>query len=169
MLIKGEGGPKNASQALVLYGKSAQQGDAIALNGLGYIYYHGTDVEKNYTKAFEYFQAAADRGDSGDSFFNLAFCHHEGVGTPKDEKIARSLYLKSAQKFGHFSSIYSLALMSAEGVGTPRSARDALYYYRVAVDIGPWHGSLRRGLDQYLFSRTLTSSISSTCVLQAAA
>lgn len=46
MLIKGEGVPANASAAVELYQKAAQQNNIRALNGLGYVYFNGQGVEK---------------------------------------------------------------------------------------------------------------------------
>jgi TPR repeat protein len=54
MLMSGEGVAKNASKALEYYEDAAEKGDREALNGLGYLAFHGLGgMEQNLSKAFE--------------------------------------------------------------------------------------------------------------------
>ena len=47
MLLKGEGGEKNVSEAIRIYEQAASNGSVTALNGLGYVYFFGNEVPKN--------------------------------------------------------------------------------------------------------------------------
>ena len=81
MLLKGEGtvnNAVNASEAVRLYEEAAEMGSVRALNGLGYIYFYGQQMEKNLTKAFYYFLAAAETETDSDSLYNAGFCLQNG-------------------------------------------------------------------------------------------
>jgi serine/threonine protein kinase len=67
MYLKGEGTTMNVSKAVELYENATRNGTIRAYNGLGYLYFYGSQVPKNETKAFEYFQIAAQYETDGDS------------------------------------------------------------------------------------------------------
>lgn len=79
-----------------------------ALNGLGYGYFYGEVLEKNLTRAFEYFLRAANMQQDGDSYFNAAYCLEHGLGTDRNLTWAAELYTAAAEKFGHFDSVNSI-------------------------------------------------------------
>lgn len=135
MLLKGEGGtPKNLSAGMIWYEKAAAQDTVKALNGLGYIYFYGNEeIERNYTRALEYFQRAALTDTEPDSMFNTGYIYQHGLGVAKDPALAAQWYYKSANKFGHFSSIYVLGIMYMAGEGVARSTTEALKVYVIDV------------------------------------
>jgi TPR repeat protein len=51
MLLKGEGGDRNVSRAVLLYEEAASNGSIRALNGLGYMFFFGKDLDKNEVSA----------------------------------------------------------------------------------------------------------------------
>jgi hypothetical protein len=51
--------------------------------------------------------------------------------------------------------VHNLGAMMHNGRGGPRIVRDAVTYMGLAASMGPWLGHVRRGLDQYLWSREL--------------
>ena len=82
---------KNISGALAYFEKAGDQGSSAAMNGLGYIYYHGVtpgvsddgqlSIEANKSKAFHYFLTAAEnQSDSADSYFNSGHMLQYGIG-----------------------------------------------------------------------------------------
>jgi len=85
------------------------------LNGLGYAYFSGFEVEKNQTKAFEYFLRSASTSSDGDSFFNAAYCLDNGFGTPVNHTWASELYRAAAESFGHFDSVHMLGMYAGKG------------------------------------------------------
>jgi len=138
MLVKGEGtedNRPNVSRAVELYENAsttfvhrkrvhicsrshclllAIRGSVRALNGLGYIYFYGQGLEKNVTKAFEYFLQAAEAESDGDALFNAAYCLETGLGVAKDSARAVGMYRIAAKKFGHFASVRSLGALLME-------------------------------------------------------
>lgn len=151
MYLKGEGVPqKNVSKAVDLYEEAATLGSTKALNGLGYIYFYGQALPKNETKAFQYFLTAAEASMDGDSLTNAAHCLLYGIGVQKNQSHAVDLYKSAATKFGSFAAVSALGGIYMDGLGVSRSPSNAMLYLTAAVNIGPWSGWLRRGLDAYL-------------------
>ena len=150
-VFAGEGTDKNVTRAEELYSEAASKGSVRALNGHGFIYFYGTDgVLKNESKAYALFKTAADMKIDGDSSFNTGFCLHHGIGVEKDLQLAHYYYNIAAQNFGHFDSIRALGTMYYNGLGVVRSPEYALTYFAATLNIGPWNGWLRKGLDRYL-------------------
>jgi TPR repeat protein len=172
MHLKGEGTPqKNTSLAVDLYEEAAALGSIKALNGLGYIYFYGESLPKNETKAFQYFLSAADASIDGDSLTNAAHCLLYGIGVQKNQLHAVDLYKSAATKFGSFGAVSALAKIYMDGQGVSRNPSTAMLYLNAAVQIGPWSGWLRRGLDAYLAGLQSNTaqlfSMSLMCYLQA--
>ena len=63
---------------------------------LGFSYYSGTGVKKNYREALTYFRRAADSGNR-EAMSYIGLMHHEGKGgLKKDDKSAVKLYREAA-------------------------------------------------------------------------
>ncbi len=121
MFLKGEGGPKNISKAIEYYenaiNKSENNVNVKAQNGLGYVYFFGNEeIEKNATKAYEYFLASANVGIEPDSIFNAAYCLENGHGVVRDELQALQLYITCANKFNHFDCSISAGRLIFNGI-----------------------------------------------------
>lgn len=114
MYLKGEGTTVNVSKAIELYESATANGSVRAYNGLGYLYFYGNQVEKNETKAFQYFLVAASFENDGDALFNTGYCLEHGIGVTADLSRAIHYYTLGAQKTGHFQSIKSMGLFTAE-------------------------------------------------------
>ena len=61
----------------------------------GVRYYFGEGVEKDYTKAFEWFSKAAEQGDA-DAQFSLGVMYSEGQGVGQNYEKAFEWYSKAA-------------------------------------------------------------------------
>ncbi len=165
MFLKGEGGPKNITKAIEYYenaiNKSENGVNVKAQNGLGYIYFYGNDeIEKNVTKAYEYFLASANLGVESDSIFNAAFCLENGYGVERDVFRALQLYITCANKFNHFDCSISAGRLIFNGVHSNGSIvyhRNPLlaltYQLNALKNGGSWSAWTRRGLDQYLYNQ----------------
>lgn len=68
--------------------------EALFDRGCNYLYGTGNKT-KDYAKALEYFQVAANRGHSN-SQVNLGFMYDQGMGVPQDYSEAAKWYLKAA-------------------------------------------------------------------------
>ena len=86
--------------SLTVLTEQAAQNDAKALNNLGLWYYTGTNVEKDYHKAFNYWSKAYNLGNA-EATGNLGMCYQLGRGT-KDNKsdslVAVKLYKMAINK-----------------------------------------------------------------------
>lgn len=141
MLIKGEGGPANATAAVGLYELAAEHELVRALNGLGYAYFLGRGTAANVTRARELFDRAASLGREPDSMFNAAILHLEGRGGPANLTRAHELFEAAADVFNHFGAKQQLGSMALRGevrlpaiaraMGAPADARCPLAPHRV--------------------------------------
>ena len=66
------------------------------LNAVGVSYYLGQGCQEDNPKAFEYFQKAANLGESIAMYF-LGCCYRDGYGTPENHKNALLWFLKSKE------------------------------------------------------------------------
>lgn len=152
MLLKGEGAARDDLTAIKWYEKASEKNHTRALNGLGYIHFHGTGgVEANKTLALEYFERAARNAEDGDSIFNAGYCYAMGLGTNANLSRAMEFYEVAARKFGHFDAIFEMGRMWTLGVPgvVTRNSEKALEYLKAASDNGQWGRSVRKGFDLY--------------------
>lgn len=90
--LHGKGVAKDTMIALYFLHNAADR-EAEASRQLGELYTNGDVVEKNLKKAFEFFVAAADKGNF-DACFDVANCFHYGYGVDCDETKAKQYYEK---------------------------------------------------------------------------
>ncbi|GMF14112.1 unnamed protein product [Phytophthora lilii] len=152
MLLKGEGTAQDNTTAIKWYEKAAEKNHTRALNGLGFIHFHGSGgVTENKSLALEYFERAAKNEEDGDSVFNAGYCHALGLGTKANISRAMEFYLVAARKFGHFDAIFELGKIMMNGVPgmISRDSVAALDYLKAASDGGQWGYTVRKGFDQF--------------------
>ena len=113
---------------------AADAGDAEAMNGLGVLYFMGTQVPRDYATALLWLQKAID-GGSSNAMSNLATMYLLGTGVPRDPVNAFQWFGRSAAR-GNVQSMYTAAVMADEGLGTPRDAALARTLYREAAESG---------------------------------
>jgi len=106
------------------YMKASKNNDVIGHYEVGHCYYYGYGVEKNYVKAFEFVQLAANR-ELNIALDFLATCYEYGYGIPKDSVKAFSLYKKSAEN-GFIPSQSELVRCYECGMGTKENKKEAL-------------------------------------------
>ena len=63
---------------------------------MGFLYEHGKGVHRDYSRALEYYRAAADQGHAT-AANNLATLYLQGLGAPKDIRTALKWYQFSAE------------------------------------------------------------------------
>ena len=71
-------------------------GDFYAPIGLGYIYYYGRNGEKNFEKAFYYYNKAKDYND--EACLKIADMYHNGYGVLKDDKKYKKILFNLLKK-----------------------------------------------------------------------
>ncbi len=125
--------------------KQANDGFANAQLVLGNLYLSGSNpqVKKDYKKAVEWFQKAAEppapkkktdpvKPPSPIALFNLALCYEGGLGVAKNQAKAQELFLKSAD-MGTLEAQWNVAI-EFERQG---KLAEAFKYYRMAADQNP--------------------------------
>lgn len=116
---------------------SGKQHDSLGKNGLGYIYFHGTEVvPKNLKMAFQYFNESA-YGGSADGMFNLASLYLTGTGIEQSFQRAAMWYTQALDR-GHTPAAYTLAVMHLNGVGTIRNCQIAVDLLKRVCERGSW-------------------------------
>lgn len=124
---------KNFTKAAYWYEKAATQGHIAAQVKLACLYYDGSGINQNYTKALELFKRASDTGKSSTADYYLAIMYMLGRGVERNyEKTAK--YLINLVDQGDKNAIKLLAYMYYAGKGVPQSYEEAAKLYDRAYD-----------------------------------
>jgi TPR repeat protein len=83
------------AEAVRLYRKAADLGNALAMNNLGNMYARGQGVAMDEAEAVRLYRQAADLGNST-AMYNLGLFYENGYGVTKDIAKARSYYQMAA-------------------------------------------------------------------------
>ncbi|MCO6186287.1 caspase family protein [Rhizobium sp. L1K21] len=112
----------------------ANQGDARALMGLGYMSLNPDSAKFDPDKAFRFFSSAAEKGDS-EAMFELGKLYEKGIGTERDFAKALGLFRKSAD-LGFADAINDLGFLYFQGAeGLKRDAGKAIQLFLQAADL----------------------------------
>lgn len=121
------GASLNGAEKVKWLEKAATHGHADAQAELGYCYYSGNGVVKDFKKALEWFQKAAGNG-SVYGQFRMGWAYSQGEGVDKDLKLAVSWYRKAADN-GNAAAMNNLAVCYDRGEGVPRDLNEAFKLY----------------------------------------
>lgn len=111
----GKGVPKDYSEAVTWYRKSAEQGDAVGQSKLGMMYDIGRGVPLDFTQAEYWIRKAAIQGNPlGQNI--LAGMYTAGHGVTQDKTQAAYWHRKAAEQ-GDAIGQYNLAIMYYHGQG----------------------------------------------------
>lgn len=83
--------------AVAEYAKAAELGEPEAQFDLGYAYYNGEGIQRDYTVAVRWFKRAATQ-DFAKAQYNLSYCYMYGRGVPRDYDKALAFLTKAAGK-----------------------------------------------------------------------
>jgi TPR repeat protein len=109
----------------------ADQGDATAQFGVGWMYWNGISVKPDAVEAVKWYRKAADNGDAR-AQFNLGLIYWWGMGNvPRDYTESAKWYRKAADQ-GDNSAQISLGKMYEYGAGVPRDLVQAYLWCSVA-------------------------------------
>jgi hypothetical protein len=110
----------------------ARDGDPSAQYNIGQLYRLGRGVEKDYTKASQWYEKAAEQWHSA-ARHNLAVLYEKGLGVPINYAKAVEWYERAAnQDYG--IAQFNLAVMYSIGQGTRRDLVKAYIWYSIAAD-----------------------------------
>ena len=124
----------NSSSKLETFKKACSSGDAKSCQHLGYMYYSGTGVKKNYKKTAIYYQKACD-GGLIIPCAALGTMEYGGIGVKKNYKKAAKLFNKSCNG-GVKTSCSFLANLYYDGRGVRKSYKKAFELYKKACSLG---------------------------------
>ncbi len=123
--------------------KSAQASDVEAQVKLAKKFLDGVGIEKDLTKAREWFEAAAHAG-SAQAQYQLGRIYGKGLGLPKDEKKAFAWFEKSAAQ-GSREGIHALAVSYYLGDGTLQDIKKAIGLWERSAALGNSDSELNIG------------------------
>ena len=131
-LIKGVGGEKNPELGVKYCEKAAQQNDPEAIAVLGYYYFDGKVVKRDYKKAIESFDRACQNGSESAPYM-LGYCYREGLGVEKNAQKGFESF-KLAYERGSLPGSYACGECYEKGQGTSVDYTAALACYVKAKD-----------------------------------
>ena len=118
----GAGVRQDNAEALRWAHLAADQGDASAMDFVGWVFFRGLGVPQNQKLAFGYFSAAAD--DSAQAAWNLGQCYFAAQGVGQDIPKALAVW-KQAAAMGHGRAASTAAMVYLAGDGIPADAVEA--------------------------------------------
>lgn len=131
---EGNGVVQNYAEAVKLFQKAADQGDAEAQYSLSKCYRHGVGVYKNETVADIWIRSAAEKG-LPKAQVGLAISYQEGNGVTRNYAEAVKWYLKAAEQ-GDIDSQLALGLCYAKGEGVNYDVKEANKWNEKAAENG---------------------------------
>lgn len=126
----------------------AETGDAEGQALYGHALSNGWGVEKDATKAVEWYRKAAEQGDVT-AQKSLGDCYRKGIGVGKDEAKANEWYSKAVECYrkaaeqGDAMAQYKLGECYDAGTGVEKDAAKAIEWYRKAAEKGNWSAKNR--------------------------
>lgn len=110
--------------------RNALQGDAAAQNNLGGMYHAGIGVQKDYVKAMEWYQKAAEQGIAH-AFYNIGDLHFRGLGVPQSNEIAFKNY-KIAASHGMAIAQNNVGVFYMNGISVEKDTVEAYMWFLLA-------------------------------------
>ena len=135
MYENGLGVAKNSTQAIILYTKAAEQGNAedqaIAEFHLGWMYDNGHGVKQDYVLAASWYRKLAGRGNA-EAQYRLGTMYDFGHGVERDYTEAMNWYRKAAAQ-DHADANNKLGMMYEQGHGFSKNPEEAERWYKKAI------------------------------------
>jgi len=122
------------STALILFKKTAEQGNAEAQINLGIMYVEGLGVEQDDSKAVKWFRKSAEQGNA-EAQGLLGTLYENGLGVPQDYTEALKWYRKAAEQ-GNADSQREIGYLYAKGQGTRKNFIEAFAWFHIAAEVG---------------------------------
>ena len=151
---KGQGVPKDDTEAVKWFRKAAEQGIPKAQFNLGIMYEKGQGVLQDYTEAVKWHRRAAAQGYAK-AQYNLGFIYSKGQGVPKDDTEAAKRWRKAAEQ-GYARAQYNLGFMYDKGRGVPKDSVLAHMWFNLAAS--RFHASEGGKRELAVESRNLVAS-----------
>jgi len=121
----------------------AQKGDVKAQMDLANCYRKGIGIEKNYEKAFQWWQKASEQ-ENQDAEFRVAICFLQGEGVTRDEKAAFIRFLSLAKK-DHIKAQFAVGNAYWDGLGVEKDELKAIEWYKKSAEKNFAEAQIRLG------------------------
>lgn len=121
-------------EALPIFQKLAEDGDADAQHNLAMMYRTGKGVDKDLALSALWFRKAADQG-VGDAQYYLGHMYDTGEGVSENKQYAFVWYRRAAEK-GHGLAQINLGVLYANGLGVEADIEQAYLWFHVAAAQG---------------------------------
>lgn len=121
-------------QAFKYYAMAAAQGDNVAINNLGSLYYSGVGTKKNPYKAAILFTQASGLGNI-EAAVNLAFLYLSGSGVQQDNAKAMNYFAKAANQ-GNLTAQFMMGYAYYKGFIVPQDYKKAFEFIRSPATAG---------------------------------
>ena len=118
-----------------------------SMTRIGTMYYNGNGVEQDYAKAMEWFEKAADLGNSN-AINNIAWMYKYGNGVEQDHAKAMEWYEKAVE-LGDGTAMNNIGLMYYNGEGVEQDYAKALEWYEKAAELGQLKATNQIGMMYY--------------------
>lgn len=120
--------------AFALVSGEAEKGNAAAMLTLGQFFEQGVGVARNYGKALEWYNKAAQAGQPG-GYYNVGVCYEIGMGTAPDMTRAVQSFNKAAE-LGLAQAMYKLSAVYISGSGVSQDMSKGVSWLAKAADAG---------------------------------
>ena len=135
IIVRTERENRQLAKRAAAYRIRADQGDAKAQLTLGWMYYYGKGLPKDYVEAARWYRKSADQGNAR-AQHSLGFMYHHGQGVSQDDAEAVRWYRKSVEQ-GYPKAQYNLGYMYYYGYGgVPRDRVEAVRLFQQAAAQG---------------------------------
>ena len=118
--------------AIPLFQTLAENGSATAQYNLGYCYYTGREVNKDYEQAAYWYTKAAEQGHEKAQYY-LGTSYLNGLGVSQDDEKAMHWYAKAAEQ-GNTASQLTLGLAYNNGHVFEKNPEQAVYWFTKAAE-----------------------------------
>lgn len=132
MYAKGDGVPKNVSEAIRWWHLAANLGELNAQNNPGNKYENDREVPLNDTEAAHWWRLAADKGQES-ARFNLGIAYYFSWGVPGNA-VESAKWLRLAAEQGLADAQARLGAMYERGSGMPQNLTKAANWYQLAAE-----------------------------------
>ena len=158
---RGDGVPRDETQALHLFRLAAEQGNPCAQTDLGVMYRHGCGVPADVAVAEEWFSLAARRG------FPIAMYNLARIKEADGEAAEAARLYSNASKAGDAPSASRLGELHLRGLGVARDRDEAERFFALAGELEanaseawqqqrrPTQGRLRSRIGRVFFNRAV--------------
>ncbi|MBR2909250.1 MAG: sel1 repeat family protein [Clostridia bacterium] len=133
------------NKAFEYFTKAAGGNHSPSMYKLGMMYCRGEAVERDFSKALEWFKKAIKNDGDVDSVFSIATLYSNGWGVPQDKRKAFDLYMQAAFS-DHPEAQAVLGVLYMSGVpGIEASPEKAFQWSKTALNNGHKSGALLVG------------------------